>query len=169
MSHTIDVRQLSAAELHLAIDWARQEGWNPGTFDAACFYAADPNGFFVSLHNDEPAAIVSVVRYGTSFSFLGLYICRPDLRGRGYGTRVWQAGLRYAGPAPSDWMECRSSKTGTRGQCFALPGGIAATGVLEAAQAYQAWWTWIPYRSRRSPPMTRPCSRPIGAASSGTG
>jgi hypothetical protein len=97
MTHAINVRQLSAAEAHLALDWARQEGWNPGTFDAACFYAADPNGFFVSLHNDEPVAIISVVRYGTSFSFLGLYICRPDLRGRGHGTRVWKAGLHYAG------------------------------------------------------------------------
>ena len=97
MTHDIEVRNLSASEIHLAVDWARQEGWNPGLFDAACFHAADPDGFFVALHDGEPAAVVSVVRYGVSFAFLGLYICRPDLRGRGYGMRAWNAGIAYAG------------------------------------------------------------------------
>lgn len=97
MAGDIAVRSLTASEAHLAIDWARQEGWNPGRFDAACFHAADPEGFLRSLHDGEPAAVVSVVRYGHTFAFLGLYICRPDLRGRGYGLRVWQAGIAHAG------------------------------------------------------------------------
>lgn len=91
------VRRLSAAEVHLALDWARQEGWNPGRFDAACFYAADPEGFLTALHDGEPAAVISVVRYGPAYAFLGLYICRPNLRGRGYGHRVWDAGMAHAG------------------------------------------------------------------------
>jgi hypothetical protein len=97
MSDDIEVRRLSASEIHLAIDWAREEGWNPGLFDAACFHAADPEGFFVSLHDGEPASVISVVRYGPRYAFLGLYICRPDLRGMGYGMRVWNAGIEYAG------------------------------------------------------------------------
>jgi hypothetical protein len=97
MIDDIEVRRLSASDVHLALDWAREEGWNPGRFDAACFHAADPDGFFVALHDGEPAAVVSVVRYGDRFAFLGLYICRPDLRGRGYGIRVWNAGIAYAG------------------------------------------------------------------------
>lgn len=97
MADDIEVRRLSASEVHLALDWAREEGWNPGRFDADCFHAADPDGFFASLHNGEPAAVISVVRYGERFAFLGLYICRPDLRGRGYGMRVWRAGMEHAG------------------------------------------------------------------------
>ena len=97
MADDIEVRRLSADEIHLALDWAREEGWNPGRFDAASFHAADPEGFLVSLHEGKPAAVVSVVRYGERFAFLGLYICRPDLRGRGYGMRVWRAGLDHAG------------------------------------------------------------------------
>jgi hypothetical protein len=95
---TDTVRRLEAAEVHLAVEWARREGWNPGQFDAACFHVADPDGFLVSLHEGEPAAVISVVRYGDAFAFLGLYICRPDLRGQGYGMRVWNAGLAHAGP-----------------------------------------------------------------------
>lgn len=97
MEHSATVRPLAASEVHSAIEWARREGWNPGRYDAASFHAADPGGFLVSLHDGEPAAVISVVRYGDTFAFLGLYICRPDLRGRGYGLRVWNAGLEHAG------------------------------------------------------------------------
>lgn len=96
MEETGAVRQLDASEVHLAIDWAQREGWNPGRYDGASFHAADPGGFLVSLHDGEPAAVISVVRYGDEFAFLGLYICRPDLRGCSYGLRVWHAGLAHA-------------------------------------------------------------------------
>lgn len=97
MSETIAVRTLEAREAHIPLEWAREEGWNPGHHDAICFHAADPQGFLTSLHEGEPAAVISVVRYGPSFAFLGLYICRSDLRGRGYGSRVWNVGIAHAG------------------------------------------------------------------------
>jgi len=99
MTHpeSLAFRQLAAAELHLAVDWARQEGWNPGIHDAASFLAADPDGFFTSLHDNEPAAIISVVNHGPDFAFLGFYICRPELRGNGYGLAVWNHALQHAG------------------------------------------------------------------------
>ena len=45
-----------------------------------------------------PAATVSCVNYGASFAFLGFYIVREDLRGRGYGLRIWNAAIAHAGP-----------------------------------------------------------------------
>jgi hypothetical protein len=54
-----------------------------------CFAAADPEGFFIGELDGAPAATVSCVNYGVSFAFLGLYIVRQDLRGRGYGLRIW--------------------------------------------------------------------------------
>ena len=92
------IRPMTAAEVGLAVDWAAAEGWNPGLHDAAAFRVADPDGFLVGLVGGEPAATLSAVRYGTHFGFLGFYIVRPDLRGRGYGKRLWDAGLgRLAG------------------------------------------------------------------------
>ncbi len=44
-----------------------------------------------------PVATVSCVNYGASFSFLGFYIVRKDLRGRGYGLRIWNAAIAHAG------------------------------------------------------------------------
>jgi Acetyltransferase (GNAT) domain/Acetyltransferase (GNAT) family len=80
-------------EVELAVDWAAKEGWNPGLHDANCFYAADPDGFLIGLLEDEPIATISVVKYGTSFGFVGFYIVKPAHRGLGYGIRIWNSGL----------------------------------------------------------------------------
>ncbi|MBP2310666.1 GNAT family N-acetyltransferase [Azospirillum melinis] len=89
------VRVMSRAELDLAVEWARLEGWNPGLHDAGAFHAADPAGFLVGLLDGQPVASLSVVRYPGNFGFLGFYIVRPEARGRGYGWTLWQAGLRH--------------------------------------------------------------------------
>jgi ribosomal protein S18 acetylase RimI-like enzyme len=131
------VRPMHAADVQLTIDWAAQEGWNPGLHDARCFRAADPGGFFIGelqgesrgesrgelrgelsaetrgesreeLSGDprgerqrarraEPVGSISAVAYGTRFGFIGLYIVRPEFRGRGFGYRIWQHGMRYLG------------------------------------------------------------------------
>ncbi len=75
------------------VEWAAQEGWNPGLTDADCFYAADPAGFLVGRLGDEPIGCISVVRYEPAFAFLGFYIVKPEQRGRGHGFRLWQAGM----------------------------------------------------------------------------
>jgi hypothetical protein len=93
MRPDLDIRAMTPAELDLAIEWAAEEGWNPGLVDAACFHAADPQGFLMAFCDGEPAASISVVRYEAAFGFLGFYIARPPFRGRGYGLRLWQAGM----------------------------------------------------------------------------
>jgi hypothetical protein len=91
------IRNMRPDEIALALDWGAEEGWNPGLADAACFEAADPGGFFIGEYEGEPAATLSVVNYGEIFAFLGLYVVRPDLRGRGFGLRIWKAGMAHAG------------------------------------------------------------------------
>jgi hypothetical protein len=97
MSDQTEVRQLTLSDLSTVLDWAAAEGWNPGLYDAEAFYGADPAGFLATFVNGELAAAISLVRFAESFAFLGLYICRPDLRGRGYGWQVWQAAMAQAG------------------------------------------------------------------------
>jgi hypothetical protein len=91
------VRVMTPGEVAIAAEWAAGEGWNPGAADAVCFAAVDAAGFFIGEVAGAPAATLSVVNYGEGFSFLGFYIVRPDLRGRGYGLRTWQAGIAHAG------------------------------------------------------------------------
>ena len=89
------IRAMRRKELDLVIDWAAREGWNPGLHDADSFFAADPNGFFIGLLDDEPMGSISAVRYGDSFGFLGFYIVKPEFRGKGYGIQLWNAGLTH--------------------------------------------------------------------------
>jgi len=84
-------------ELELVLEWARQEGWNPGLDDSLAFLEADPSGFFVGAVGEVPVGSISVVKYGESFAFLGLYIVHPDFRGKGYGKAIWETGISSAG------------------------------------------------------------------------
>jgi CheY-like chemotaxis protein len=89
------IRTMSRAEVNLAVDWAAAEGWNPGLYDADCFYAADLRGFLVGELDGEPIASISVVKYGGAFGFLGFYIVKPEHRGKGYGIQIWKEGMKY--------------------------------------------------------------------------
>jgi ribosomal protein S18 acetylase RimI-like enzyme len=94
-SLSFTIRTMNRAELELALEWAADEGWNPGLHDAQCFQAADPQGFLIGYLNEEPVGCISVVAYDDKFGFLGLYIVRPPFRGQGYGLKLWQAGMTY--------------------------------------------------------------------------
>ena len=94
----LTIRNMRPDEIALAVDWAAAEGWNPGLADAPCFAAEDPQGFFIGELDGEPAAVISCVNYGAQFAFLGFYIVRPDLRGRGHGLKIWNAAIAHARP-----------------------------------------------------------------------
>jgi GNAT superfamily N-acetyltransferase len=91
------LRNMRQAELALALEWAAAEGWNPGLHDANCFYAADPEGFFLAELDGAPIGCVSAVRYGSGFGFLGLYIVKADHRGQGFSLELWRAALDHLG------------------------------------------------------------------------
>jgi len=91
------VRRMTFDELSTVLEWAALEGWNPGLDDAHAFWAADPQGFFVNIVDQRPVAAISVVNQDDHNAFLGLYICHPDHRGKGYGMDVWNAALKHAG------------------------------------------------------------------------
>ncbi|HLH77196.1 MAG TPA: GNAT family N-acetyltransferase [Candidatus Binataceae bacterium] len=93
----LTIRAMAAHEVELMGQWAAAEGWNPGLSDGASFYATDPGGFFLGLIHGRPCAMISAVRYGSAFGFLGFYIVEPSMRGRGYGLALWRTAMEYLG------------------------------------------------------------------------
>lgn len=94
---TATIRTLAPAEVDTAVDWAAREGWNPGLADASAFLAQDKAAFRGLFRNGALAAVISATTYQELFTFVGFYICRPDLRGQGLGLALWQdtfAGLK---------------------------------------------------------------------------
>jgi len=90
-------RTATLDEVARMLEWAAEEGWNPGLDDAKAFYAADPSGFFVADLNGQTVAAISVVNHSDDFAFLGLYLCVPEWRGRGIGFGLWRHAIAHAG------------------------------------------------------------------------
>lgn len=91
----LTIRPMTRAELDMGLEWAAAEGWNPGLHDADAFHAADPEGFLLGLLGTEPVGMVSAVRYGQGFGFIGFYLVRPAHRGQGHGLALWHAGMAH--------------------------------------------------------------------------
>jgi GNAT superfamily N-acetyltransferase len=81
----------------VAVAWAGAEGWNPGVDDAERFLAADPGAFLWTEREGEVVATISCALYGDSYAFVGFYMVRSDLRGRGIGSPLFERALARAG------------------------------------------------------------------------
>jgi ribosomal protein S18 acetylase RimI-like enzyme len=167
----LTVRKMAEADLALALEWAAREGWNPGLHDAHCFYAADPQGFFVGEREGVPIGCVSAVRYGSGFGFLGLYIVKAEHRGQGFGLKLWRAALDHFGDRVTGLDGVVAQQENYRKSGFRLAfrnirqqgrgGGAASSGLIDLAAI----------RSRRSCATTRPLSprRGLNSSSPGSG
>ena len=92
----MQIRQASIHDLDKISQLAANEGWNPGKKDIYPYALTDPNGFFIGTLNNEIIACIANVIYSKQFSFLGLYIVKPQHRGKGYGYQLWQHAINYA-------------------------------------------------------------------------
>lgn len=89
-----EIRVMDEDGILTMLDWAAQEGWNPGEDDAPSYYAADPGGFLGCYLNNQLVSMVSAVQYGKAFGFLGFYICHPEFRRQGLGAVIWNAAMK---------------------------------------------------------------------------
>jgi len=85
----MNIRRMTRDELNMLVEWAACEGWNPGLDDADVFWATDPEGFVAAEIDGELIGGGSIVAYEKKYGFMGLFIMRPEYRGRGLGDQLW--------------------------------------------------------------------------------
>src|SRR5215813_3444726 len=85
----MNIRRMTRDELDILVEWAAREGWNPGLDDAEVFWATDPEGFVAAEIDGELIGGGSIVAYEKKYGFIGLFIVRPEYRGRGLGNHLW--------------------------------------------------------------------------------
>lgn len=120
------IRPVTPDEMQTAVEWAANEGWNPGLHDAGIFLPTDPEGFLCGELEGEIVAFVSSVIYDQNYGFLGFFIVRPDMRGLGLGRKIARA-------------------------CFGRQGNRVAgiDGVVEQQETYKRWGFKMAFSSLR--------------------
>ena len=91
MAQELEIRSMTRPEVDELVGWAASEGWNPGLHDAELFWATDPEAFIAAELNGELVGGGAITSYGGEFGFMGLFIVRPEFRGRGLGDALWHA------------------------------------------------------------------------------
>ncbi|PLW96956.1 MAG: GNAT family N-acetyltransferase [Marinilabiliales bacterium] len=85
----LKIKKLSPEGVKTLVQWAAEEGWNPGPHDAEVFYATDQDGFYGYFMDDELIAGGAIVSYAGKFGFMGLFIVKPQYRSLGIGRQLW--------------------------------------------------------------------------------
>lgn len=91
MSQDVVVRNMTRSEVDELVAWAAREGWNPGLHDAELFWSTDPEAFIAADLDGELIGGGAITSYCGEFGFMGLFIVRPEYRGRGFGDTLWNA------------------------------------------------------------------------------
>src|SRR5262249_13447274 len=144
----------SADDVQRMARWAGDEGWNPGNTDAHAFFTADPGAFLIGHLDGEAQVCISVVKYGRDLGFLGFYIARPTVRGKGYGIQLWRAGMARLEGRNVGLDGVVAQQANYRNRAFAMPGttcAMRARGRQRRFLSACAWSMRAAYPSTSSP------------------
>ena len=69
----IQFKRLDFGGLERLVQWAEEEGWNPGPNDAKVYWETDPEGYYGYYSQGELIAGGSIVSYDGDFGFMGFF------------------------------------------------------------------------------------------------
>ncbi|WP_114993147.1 GNAT family N-acetyltransferase [Synechococcus sp. UW179A] len=95
MASEFTIRPVQPVDIPLINNWARSEGFAPGSGDIGIYRQTDRQGIWTGCLGEEPIGCIAGIRYNHAYGFIGLYIVRPDQRGRGYGVKLWREALDH--------------------------------------------------------------------------
>lgn len=85
------IRNLTQSEVRQLVQWADNEGWNPGVDDASLFWNLDSEGYLGIEVENQMIGGGAIIKHNPMFGFMGLFIVDPEFRGKGLGTNLWFA------------------------------------------------------------------------------
>jgi ribosomal protein S18 acetylase RimI-like enzyme len=88
------IRRMSGSDVDFAFECTSAEGWQSKKEAFEGFLAHDPAGCFVGELDGRPIGICVGTKYGSN-GFIGNLIVVKDMRGQGYGGRLFRHAIRY--------------------------------------------------------------------------
>ena len=85
----VEFLPIQYSELKQILQWAADEGWNPGLNDAEIFWQTDPQGFYGIYNEGKLIGGGSIIKYNQLIGFMGLFIVLPAFRSLGLGKYLW--------------------------------------------------------------------------------
>ena len=82
MKKKFSIRLISTNEIPEVTNWARLEGFSPGTDDLSS-YRTHKQGVWVGCLDDNPIGSIACIKYNSSYAFIGLFIVK-EFRNNGY-------------------------------------------------------------------------------------
>ncbi|CAM9235161.1 unnamed protein product [Phaeothamnion confervicola] len=101
-----------STERQIAFDWARMEGWWPGSHDEQLGAASDPTGWFCGEVDGRIISVVCGMSLAPTLGFIGLYICHPDYRRRGFALPLFHHALRHLGDSRNMALDAVEAQVG---------------------------------------------------------
>ncbi|KAI8337188.1 acyl-CoA N-acyltransferase [Chlamydoabsidia padenii] len=88
---------------HYFLTWPIKEGWNHSTDDEEVrqvFYPGDPDGFILGTIQDKGGqetvvGCILAIRHTNELAWIGCYIVGEEHRGKGYGTKIFNAAMDH--------------------------------------------------------------------------
>ena len=95
MKGKFSIRLISTKEIPEVTNWARLEGFSPGTDDVSIYRNTDRQGVWVGCLDNNPIGSIACIKYNSLYGFIGLFIVKKEFRNNGYGVKLWKHALDY--------------------------------------------------------------------------
>ena len=73
---------------------AREQDFAPGVGDIEIYANTDRQGVWLAWQDNAPVSCIAAVTYNPDCAFIGLFVVKPEHRGKGIGRRLWQHALK---------------------------------------------------------------------------
>ena len=90
----LEIRPFRPADLDVVTALAREQDFAPGIGDIEIYANTDRQGVWLAWQDNAPVGCIAAVTYNPDYAFIGLFVVKPEHRGKGIGRRLWQHALK---------------------------------------------------------------------------
>jgi len=90
----IKYRTMNSADIADGLKLCRKAKWNQLESDWQIFLRHSPGACMVAIFEDQIVGTITTIRYGHSFSWIGMVLVDPDFRRKGIGQQLLQEALQ---------------------------------------------------------------------------